>query len=120
MDVTEEDDSAAWGSSSAAHEGSGSSETTEAASAWNSFCEVEGREAGATGADGALGLTQHAGVAQCLLSQSEQQQLRFALCEVAPRWASDAKTSCHARRNPSRSTTAILIWRDLIFSDWSL
>src|SRR5947207_13371578 len=120
MEVTEEDDSAAWGSSSAAHEGSGSCETTEAASAWNSFCEVEGREAGATGADGALGLTQHAGVAQCLLSQPVQQQLFFAPCAVAPVMGDDAKTPNHARRNPSRSTKAILIGRDVMFSDWSL
>jgi len=120
MAVTEEDDSAAVGSSCAAREGNASSETTEAVSAWNSFCEAEGREAGVTGADGALGLTQHAGVAQCLLSQPVQQQLRFALCEVAPRRAGDAKAPCHARRNPSRSTTAILIGRDVMFNDWSL
>ena len=120
MEVTEKDANGRTGNWSAAHEGSGSSETTEAASAWNSFCEVEGREAGATGADGALGLTQQAGVAQCLLSQPVQQQLFFAPCAVVPVAGDDAKTPCHARRNPSRSTNAILVGRDVMFSDWSL
>jgi hypothetical protein len=81
---------------------------------------VEGREAGATGADGDSGFTQHAGVAQFLLSHPVQQQLFFAPFVVAPMRADDAKTPCQAKTNPSRSTTAILIGRDVMFSDWSL
>jgi hypothetical protein len=119
MSVTEAGDGTHAGKSPACREGSASSETTEAASAWNSFCETEGREAGATGAEGAPRFTQHAGVAQCLLSQPVQQQLFFAPCAVVLAVRHDAKTPCHARRNPSRRTTAILIGRDVMFGDWS-
>ena len=120
MEVTEEDTAARAGSLSAAREGSAISATTDAASACNSFSEVEGSEAGVTGAVGVSRFAQQAGVAQCLLSQPVQQQLRLTLCVVAPRRTGDAKTPCHARTNPSRSTTAILNGRDVIISDWSL
>ena len=80
---------------------------------------VDGREAGATGADGDCGFTQHAGVTQFLLSHPVQQQL-FAPFVVAPMRADDARTPCQARTNPSRSMAAILIGRDVMFGDWSL
>lgn len=108
------------GSSLAGREGSVIKETSVAASPWNSFCVVEGSEAGAIGADGESGFTQQAGVAQCLLSHPVQQQLFFTLCVVADVCADDAMTPCQARTNPSRSTTAILIGRDVMFGDWSL
>jgi len=120
MAVTEADEGARAGSSSAAREGSASSETTGASSAWNSFCDVEGREAGATGAEGVSPFMQQAGVAQCLLSQPVQQQLLRATLALVLVQADVAKTPCHARTNPSRSTTVILIGRDVTFCDWSL
>ena len=75
MAVTEVDEGARAGSSFGVRKGSAISEATEAASAWNSFCEAEGREAGAIGAEGVSRTSQHAGVAQCLLSQPARQQL---------------------------------------------
>jgi len=120
MEGTEEDDGVEEGSSVAEREGSASNGMTDAASACDSFCEVAGREAGATGTEGASRFTQQTGVAQCLLSQPLQQQLFFAPCVVAPMREDDAMTPCQARINPSSATTAILIGRDVMFSDWSL
>ncbi len=120
MEVTEAGDGAQAGKPPAWRAGSVITEPTDTASAWNSFCEVEGREAGVTGVEGVSRFTQQAGVAQCLLSQPVQQQLRFARCAAAPTRPVDAKTPCQARTNPSKSTTAILIGNDVIFSDWSL
>ena len=108
------------GDSSAGREGSDSTETTDAVRAWNSFCEADGREAGATGAEGASGLTQHAGVEQCLKSQPEQQQPALALRFVVPVPTDTVRTPWQARTNPSRKTTAIFIGRDVMFSSRSL
>src|SRR5258706_16138363 len=119
MAVTEAEEEARGSKSSAALERSVSSETKETASAWNSFCEVEGREAGATGAEGVSRFTQQAGVAQCLLSQPVQQQLFCATVAPALVRADTAKTPCNARTSPSRRTTAILVGRDVMFGYWS-
>lgn len=119
MAITEGGEGARAGSSSAAREGS-ASEEIGAASAWTSFCEVEGREAGATGAEGASRFAQQAEVAQCVLSQPVQQQLLRATRARALVRVDAAKTPCHARTNPSRRTTAILIGRNVMFGDWSL
>ena len=119
MAVTEEGEGARVGSSFAGRAGSGSSETTVATSACNSFCAGAGSEAGSDGAEGASRFTQQAGVAQCLLSQPVEQQLAFTDDALPTGKAEAAKTPCQARTNPSRSTAAILMQRDLIVSDWS-
>lgn len=91
-----------------------SNETTDAASAMNSLCEVDGSDAGAIGAEGVLRFTQQAGVEQCVPSQPEQQQPLFAPCALAPLELDAAKTPCQARMNPSRRTTAIFTGRDIV------
>ena len=60
MAVTEVNETARDGSSSRKLKGNANDETTDAANACNSFWDVEGTGAGATGAEGAFGLTQHA------------------------------------------------------------
>jgi len=118
MAVTEADEESRAGSSSVGREGGASNSTVEVASACNSFCVVEGKEAGAAGADGDSGFRQQAGVEQCSLSQPVQQQLVLGPC--TPVRADEANAPCQVRANPARSTTAMLISRDVIFSDWSL
>jgi len=118
MTVTEAE-GARRGNSLAECEGSVSSVTTDAASAWNSFCEVEGREAGATGTEGVSRFTQQAGVEQCLSSQPVQQQLLWAMRARALVGADAAKTPGQARTNPSRRTAAALTIRIFMAANWS-
>jgi len=84
MAVTEADETARGGSSSGKLKGNASDKTNDAARACNSFWDVEMTRAGATGAEGAFGFTQHAGVEQCLESQRGPQQLILARRAFAP------------------------------------
>jgi len=111
MAVTETDEVERTSGSHAGQEGNAISEATEAARAWNLYCVVDGREAGATGTDGDPGLTQQAGVAQCSLSQTLQQQLRLAAGGFALVPAEAVNVLCNARINPSRSTIAAFVVR---------
>lgn len=92
MGVTEANDRAQAGKSPAWRTGSVITEATDTASAWNSFCEVEGREAGVTGAEGVSRFTQQAGIPQCLLSEPVQQQLLLARSAIAPTRPAGGKT----------------------------
>jgi hypothetical protein len=66
---------------------------------------VEGTEAGATGAEGALGLAQHAGVRQWPQSQEHD----LATFEFAGAASGDtAMTEPATRKNPSSRAIAIL------------
>jgi hypothetical protein len=114
MEFTETVEGSRAGGRSARRAGSVTNAITKAASAWNSLCDAEGRERGATGADGGLGLTQHAGVEQCLLSQPAQQQLVFEFCVVTPIGAKVVNTPWHVRTKPTRRTIAILAGRNVI------
>jgi len=100
MAVTEVEETASGGSSSGKRKGNASDETTDAARACNSFWDVETARAGATGAEGAFGFTQHAGVEQCLESQRGPQQFILARRAFAPVPADNVKTPCQARTNP--------------------
>ena len=71
MAVTEADEIARDGASTVEQKGSSASkETALAASAWNSFCEEDGSEAGEKGTGFSAGFAQHAGVEQFLELQS--------------------------------------------------
>src|SRR5439155_7992967 len=76
-------------------------ETSDAAGARNSLCVVEGREAAATGAEGAFGFAQQAGVEQRLKSQPAQQQLVLAPRAFAFVPIDTARTPCRPRTNTS-------------------
>ena len=119
MAVTEVNETARDGSSSGKRKGNASDETTGAARACNSFWDVEATRAGVTGAEGAFGLTQHAGVEQCLESQRGPQQLILARCAFAPVPADAIRTPCQTRTNPSRRTTAVFIGRNVMACNWS-
>src|SRR5213596_585939 len=83
------------------HSFSTPSATSDAAGARNSLCVVEGREAAATGAEGAFGFAQQAGVEQRLKSQPAQQQLVLAPRAFAFVPIDTARTPCRPRTNPS-------------------
>ncbi|MEO8426267.1 MAG: hypothetical protein ABI651_04060 [Verrucomicrobiota bacterium] len=119
MAVTEMEETARDGSLSVEHKGKAGSAMTDAANACNSFWDVEATRAGATGAGGTFGLTQHAGVEQCLESQRGPQQLILARPAFAPVPADAIKTLCHARTNPSIRTSAIFIGCNVIACNWS-
>ena len=74
---------------------------TDVDSACNSFWEVEGTGAGATGAAGTVGAAQHAILQQC----RQWPQHDFAAGEVPD----VAMTGYAARINPSSNATAILV-----------
>jgi len=114
MAVTEADETARGGSSSEKLKGNASDKTTDAARACSSFWDVEEARAGATGAEGAFGLTQHARVEQCLESQRGPQQLILARRAFAPVPADAVMEPCQARTNPSTRTTAIFTGRNVI------
>ena len=114
MAVTEADETTRGGSSSGKLKGNASDKTTDAARACKSFCDVEGTEAGATGAKGASGFTQHAGVEQRLESQRGPQQFILARRGFVLVLADAIRTPCQARTNPSRRTTAIFTGRNVI------
>jgi hypothetical protein len=119
MAVTEVEQAARGSSSSRKLKGNAIDKTTDAASACKSFWDVETTRAGATGVEGAFGLTQQAGVEQCLESQRGPQQFILARREFAPVPADAVKTPCQARTNPSRRTTAIFTGRNVIACNWS-
>ena len=119
MAVTEVDEVARDGNSSGKLKGNASAETTGAARACNSFWDVEATRAGVTGAEGAFGLTQHAGAEQCLESQRGPQQLILARRASAPVPADAINTPCEARTNPSRRTTAVFVGRNVMACNWS-
>jgi hypothetical protein len=81
-------------------------ETTGSASACNSFWEEEGTGTGATGADGASGLTQHSGIWQCV--QSPQHELAADAFAVAAN-GDTVMAELAARTNPSSKATTILV-----------
>jgi hypothetical protein len=81
-------------------------ETAGIASACNSFWEVEGIEAGATGAEGAFGSAQHSGVRQCL--QSQAQELPAGATEATAS-GDTAATGRDTRTSPSNNAIAILV-----------
>jgi len=114
MAVIEADEAARGGSSSGKLKGNASDKTTDAASACKSFWNVEAARAGATGAEGASGFTQHARVEHCLESQRGPQQFIWARRAFAPVPADPVKTPCQARTNPSTRTTAIFTGRNVI------
>ena len=65
MAVTGMAELAQAGGSHTERAGGNVNQATAAAKAWISFCEADGSGAREMGAVGVLGLTQHAGVAQC-------------------------------------------------------
>jgi hypothetical protein len=119
MAVTEVDEAAREGSLSGELKGNASNERNDAANACNSFWDVEATPAGATGAEGAFGLAQHAPVEQWLESQRGPQQLILARRVFALVPADAIKTPCQARTNPSRTTTAIFTGRNVMACNWS-
>jgi hypothetical protein len=76
-------------------------EMTGIARVCNSFCELEGTEAGATGADGAFDAAQHGMLQQCRALWQQD----FAAGEVP----GSATTGAAARINPSSTATAIRV-----------
>jgi len=108
MSVTGMAELAQAGGSHTERAGGNVNQATAAAKAWISCCEAEGSGAREIGAVGVLGLTQHAGVAQCLLSHPVQQQL-LATPESETAMAGALITLCHARRNPSNTTIAAFV-----------
>ena len=100
------------GNWTAAREGGARKGMTEPVSANNSFCVAERTGAGATGAEGAFGFTQHVGVEQLLELQCARQQFDFPSRVLA--LALIVKTLCHTRTNPRRRPTAVFTIRDVM------
>ena len=119
MAITEADTSGRASSSSSEPKDGASTEMRDTESACNSFWELEGRAQGAIGVEGAFGITQQAGVEQCLKSQPLQQQLDSVTPAFGLRPVETEKTPCHARTNPSRRTTADFANRDVMASSRS-
>jgi hypothetical protein len=117
MAVSEAGEPACEESSLAGKVGSASGETTDAASACNSFWEEVGREAGANGSDDCEGLAQQTGVAH--LPQPDLQHGQLACAVEAPLLAAIVGTLCHTRMNPSKMTTAVFTIRNVMASSWS-
>jgi hypothetical protein len=114
MTVREADCSGGGGNSLRPGETNASAEMTEAASACNSFCELDGSEQGTIGVEGTAGLAQQAGVEQCLKSQPLQQQVFFAPFEITLVLAATMSAPGHARTNPSNRTTTNFITRNVM------
>ena len=93
--------------------GSVSHEETDAASACHSFWQEVGRETGAKGSRFSGGLAQQTGVAQCLESQPEQQQLDFAAA-VALTLAVRVGLLCQTTTNASTMAIAVFASRDVM------
>src|SRR5437899_5322885 len=104
MAITEADTSGRASSSSSEPKDGASTEMRDTESACNSFWELEGRAQGAIGVEGAFGITQQAGVEQCLKSQPLQQHFFLLPSEMSLVPAASLKKPCAARTNPSTRT----------------
>src|SRR2546427_5570804 len=109
MAVSEEDQAAIAGNSSAERAGSARTSAADTASACHSFWVVQRGGASAKGWDG---WAQHPGLAH--LAHWKSQQLRITRVPLEPLSTGTVKTHDHARTNPSRRTTAVFARRDVI------